>query len=199
MNALTGIKQELVYEEDAHTGTFVENDKNIFIVDPGSPIFGQLERPVVANFGEFSREKPKDPEKIKLPFRIRVRDDHALPIGNFSGTKEICWVMKKVNGFTSIVYNLPVLPARLLRKTASFAGAHIHLDEDDGLWATRGLLVHHACSGGTKKIKLTDNNDWVDLRTNLRIEKNNGELILNARAGQTSVLGIELDPRPPKA
>jgi len=69
--------------------------------------------------------------------------------------------MKKTNGFTSIVYNLPVLPARLLRKMASIANAHIYLEEDDCLWAAGGIFIHHACSSGLKKIKFIKNRDTL--------------------------------------
>ena len=189
LNDLTGIKQEIIYEKDVHLGTFVKNEANEFIIPSINTSFGQLERPVVANFGDFSRQAPKKPETITLPFRIRVRDNKALALGQFSNSNEICWAMKKVNGFTSIVYNLPVLPARILRKVANHAGAHIYLDEDDGLWTTPDLLIHHACSAGIKKIKFPDSQDRFDLRTNQQVGKNTDELIIDVSIGQTSVIG----------
>ena len=190
LNKLTGIDQDILYEEGVHTGTFVKNNENDFTPPSGNPTFGQLERPVTANFGEFSRSAPKEPEKIKLPLRIIVRDQEAVPIAKFSNSNEICCALKKTNGFTSIVYNLPVLPARLLREIASFSGAHVYINEDDCLWAARGLLVHHACSGGSKKIKFPEKQDLFDVRTKKQIGEHTDELILDVSIGQTTVVKI---------
>lgn len=189
LNNLTGIDQELVYEENIYTGTFVENNENKFLGVSSNDSFGQLERPVISNFGElFSRETPQNPEKISLPYRIIIKDKDALSLGRFSNSDEICWAIKKTNGFTSIVYNSPILPARLLRKMASIANAHIYIDDDDCLWAADGLLVHHACSGGVKKIKFPKKQDMFDLRSNIKIGSNTDELILDVKTGQTPVI-----------
>ncbi|MHC4874789.1 MAG: hypothetical protein ACYTFY_23325, partial [Planctomycetota bacterium] len=133
---------------------------------------------------------PKKPETISLPYRIAVRDSAAQSIGRFIESGEICWALKKTNGFTSMVYNLPVLPARFLRKIAAFAGAHIYIEEDDCLWASRGMLVYHACSDGFKKIRFPDKQDRFDLRTGQQLGKNTDELTLEVSIGQTTVIGV---------
>ncbi|MHC4874441.1 MAG: hypothetical protein ACYTFY_21515, partial [Planctomycetota bacterium] len=95
LKGLTGIAQDLIYEDNIYRGTFFEGNDNPFIDSKVSDLFGQLERPVVSNFGEFSRAAPKKPETISLPYRIAVRDSAAQSIGRFIESGEICWALKK--------------------------------------------------------------------------------------------------------
>lgn len=192
MNVLTGISQEIVYENGVFSGTFIKTSRHPFADGLGNDTFGQLERPVASFYGQsFSRETPQKPSPVNLPYKIIVKDKAASHIGRFLNQGDVCLAMKHVNGFTSIAYNLPILPARLLRSFASYSGAHVYVDSDDCLWATRGLLAHHACGRGTRKLTFPDKRDRVDLRGDKVLSENASELVLELEIGQTSIIGTK--------
>ena len=116
------------------------------------------------------------------PFHLRITSPPWLPFA--------CTSPKEVDGFTSVVYNLHYLPARLLREWARSAGAHIYAEDDNSVWATRGLLLIHTACDARHRIHLPTRTDVLDLRSGKTRQRNVDRFHIDAAAGRTFFYSI---------
>jgi hypothetical protein len=72
-------------------------------------------------------------------------------------------VVKEEKGWTSVVSSAPMLPARLLRNIARFAGAHTYIDTEDVVWASKSLVAVCVKDAGPRTVRLPKRADVRDL------------------------------------
>ncbi len=100
---------------------------------------------------------------------VSVEDPSATALGTLEGRSEVVLAMKSMSGWTSVYSLNPVLPASFLRRLARHAGAHVYIDQDDTVYASRSFLTLAANRAGRRRIRLPRRSDVYDPFTGQRL------------------------------
>ncbi len=80
-------------------------------------------------------------------------DAAAIVLGTLANGKPGL-VVKQAKGWTSVFSSVPMLPARLMRNIAQFAGVHTYVDTEDVVWASKSLVAVCVKDAGKRTVKL---------------------------------------------
>jgi hypothetical protein len=103
---------------------------------------------------------------------VCVADDAAATVlGALEGGRAGL-VVKRQKEWTAVFSSAPLLPARLLRNLAASAGAHLYVDTEDVVWASKELVAVCVKDGGERTVRLPAKATVRDLYTGELLGKN---------------------------
>jgi len=100
-----------------------------------------------------------------------VNDPDAKILGKIISINRPGFVIKEMEGWTSIYSAAPMLSAKILRNICRYAGIHIYLETEDLLYANKHFVVVHTKQNGKKIIKLPVKADVYEIFDNRIIGK----------------------------
>ena len=118
-------------------------------------------------------------------------DPDAEVVGKLESLNKPGFVIKQMDGWTSVFYASPTLPYKALRAVAEYAGVHIFSRSNDCFYANRGIVALHASEAGEKEIRLPKKSKVSDLLTGEVIAKDTNIIKLNIAAKDTALLRVE--------
>ena len=72
-------------------------------------------------------------------------------------------VVKAAKGWTSVFSSAPMLPPRLMRNIAQFAGVHTYIETEDVVWASKSMVAVCVKDAGKRVVRLPRKADVRDL------------------------------------
>ncbi len=82
------------------------------------------------------------------------KDSSAVVLGNLDILFKPGLVVKQMKGYTSVYCSVPYIHNALLRAIGKYSHAHIYLDTDDMIYASKNLILINAKTAGEKTIYL---------------------------------------------
>lgn len=97
---------------------------------------------------------------------VFAKDSNAIVLGKIhysNGRSEAGFCVKHFKDYTSVWVGAPLIPAKILRNIAKYAGVHIFNSESDVLYANSNFVSLHTLRAGNRKINLPYNSDIIDV------------------------------------
>ncbi len=122
--------------------------------------------------------------KLKWTPLFAVDDPRAVTLGRYSDGR-VGLAMRDFGSYRVAYSAIGLMPPALLRDLGRLAKAHIYIDSNDALYASKHFLGIHARSEGTKRIKLPRKCDVYDLFTHEVVAKSVREFAVTIPAFTT--------------
>ena len=137
-------------------------------------------------------DKNKERELYKFTPAFYSTDKEATVLGELTANKEPGFVVKKVDGMTSIFCSAPIPPARVIRNIFEESGVHIYSKDHDLVYANKQYVVLCANSGaGSKTVHLPGNHNVYDALEGTALATNTNSYSFEAQHKETVMLKIE--------
>lgn len=160
MKELTGIKFGYVEGKKESSmkitkdGLFTENFKT-------GDVIGDFLRPITLQSNP--PENPWKANPIKTDPQFYADDNSVEKLAVFTDTGKPGFVVKEMDGWTSVYFGSIAVPSGVLRNLAKKAGVHIYTDTDNIVNTSKSFLGMHLTTDGKKQIKLPKKTDVYDM------------------------------------
>jgi hypothetical protein len=97
---------------------------------------------------------------------VFCKDNEATTLGKLyysNGRSEPGFCVRAFPNFTSVWIGAPMIPAKLIRNIARYAGVHIFNEQSDVLYANRDFVAIHTNRSGKRHITLPLISDVIDV------------------------------------
>ena len=96
-------------------------------------------------------------------FPLCYADDAAATVLGTLADGKPGLVVKAEKGWTSVFSSVPMLPTRLMRNIAQYAGVHTYIDTEDVVWASKEMVGVCVKDAGKRTVRLPEKADVRDL------------------------------------
>ncbi len=96
-------------------------------------------------------------------FPLCYADDVAATVLGTLADGKPGLVVKAEKGWTSVFSSVPMLPTRLMRNIAQYAGVHTYIDTEDVVWASKEMIGVCVKDAGKRTVRLPEKADVRDL------------------------------------
>lgn len=152
----------------------------------GKCLMGQYYRLFTSGFTYSSAKLNVPMKRVAVSWKLEVTDPKAIPLVRLISDDSVIAAMKKDSaGTTHVTYNLPILNTVFFRALAQKAGCHLFTRTDDVIYASKGLVLIHASSSGTRKLHFPGNARISDLRNKRGFCLKKRMLTLKLKRGET--------------
>lgn len=156
---------------------------------PADCAFGTARR-----YGPVFRVKPGSARQLGYLLLSQGRHETGLAVKAFGRGARRSAEPRGPGDFVSIFCEAPLMPAGLVRNIARLGGAHVYSEQNDVLYAGRGILAVHAAKPGMRRLRLPRASTVWDLYARARVAENVTAFDIDIPEPSTRVFYLGNDP-----